>query len=105
MTNCAEEIRHQLSGEWTISEIDSQFNSLNETLRKLPLGGKKSVQVDCAGIGSIDMSGLQLIHVWMECAKMQGVTVELMNTPNCMRQSIRQLGFEQYFTENGSVTA
>ncbi len=97
MADTTSEFRHRLSGEWTISEIDSQFESLNGILQQLSSSQQNILHVDCSTIGSMDMSGLQLLYVWMECAKMQGIGVRLVNQPHGMRQTIRKLGFEHCF--------
>ena len=46
------------------------------------------------------MSGLQLLHVWMELVKMRGVETELLNMPEGMQQTIGRLGLGQSFTDN-----
>ena len=100
MTDGTSEIRHQLSGEWTISEIDTHFDSLNGALQQLSCSRQNILLVDCGTIDSMDMSGLQLLHVWTECAKIQGIGVRLVNQPHCMRQIIQRLGFKESFPES-----
>ena len=97
------ECNHQLSGDWTISGVVSQVNSLSQSLQKLESARNKRIHIDCGRIESIDMSGLQLLHVWMELVKMHGVKTELVNLPDSMQQSINRLGLSQSFTDNYPV--
>ena len=99
MTNCTTETIYHLFGEWTISGVDDQFRVLSETLQEMASGPNKLPHVDCGNICSFDMSGLQLLHVWLECAKMQGIIVQLVNLPDSMQQTIRRLGFGHAFHE------
>lgn len=92
--------KHHLSGDWTIAGVVTQVNDLSRSLQKLSSSTRKSIHIDCARISAIDMSGLQLIHVWMELVKMRGVRTELINLPDNMQQSIQRLGLGQCFTDN-----
>ena len=103
MAKSPTEVKHRVSGDWTISGVESQFGSLNETLQELAADHCKAMQVDCAGIDAIDMSGLQLLHLWMEYAKAQGVGVQLVNLPDCMQQTVHQLGLGPCFSGNSPV--
>lgn len=97
--------RHQLSGDWTISGVVNQVDSLSKSLEKLASASKKRIHIDCGRIDSIDMSGLQLLHVWMELVKMRGIETELLNMPDGMQQTIKRLGFGHSFTDNYPGTA
>lgn len=100
MTTQTADSRHQLSGDWTISGVVNQVNLLSKSLEKLVSASKKRIHVDCGRIDSIDMSGLQLLHVWMELVKMRGIETELLNMPDGMRQTIKRLGLGHSFTDN-----
>ena len=89
-----------LSGDWTISGVVSQIDPLSSYLGKLEVSRKKRIHIDCGRIDSIDMSGLQLLHVWMELVKMRGVEAQLLNLPDDMKQTINRLGLGQSFTDN-----
>ena len=91
--------KHQLSGNWTMSGIVGQLELLTDFLQKLVAVGKRCLHIDCGRIDSIDMSGLQLIHVWIELVKMRGVETRLVNLPENMRQVIRCMGLGQSFQE------
>lgn len=92
--------KHQLSGDWTITGVVNQVDSLSSSLEKLVSERKKRCDIDCGQIKTIDMSGLQLIHIWMECAKMHGVQAQLVNLPEGMQQAIQRLGLQRSFTDN-----
>lgn len=92
--------KFRLSGNWTISGVESQLDSLSHSLIKLDSTSKELVQVDCEQINAIDMSGVQLIHVWMECASERGIHMKLINLPDIMQQTMQQLGFGKCLTDN-----
>lgn len=92
--------KHHLSGDWTISGVVNQVDLLSQSLEKLASTRKKRLCIDCGNIDSIDMSGLQLLHVWMELVKMRGVETKLLNLPDDMQHTIQRLGLGQSFTDN-----
>jgi len=94
------EHEHHLSGDWTIAGVVTQVDALSNSLEKLSGGKNRRLHVDCAKIDCIDMSGLQLLHVWMQCANMRGVQTQLINLPEAMKQIIQRLGLNQSFTDN-----
>ena len=100
MSKRTTEHEHQLSGDWTISGVVTQVDALSTSLEKLAGAKNKKLHVDCAKINCIDMSGLQLLHVWLQCAKMRGVRTQLVNLPTSMQQIIQRLGLNQSFTDN-----
>jgi anti-anti-sigma regulatory factor len=91
---------HHLSGDWTISGVVTQVDLLSQSLEKLTSTSKKRVRIDCGKINAIDMSGLQLLHVWMELVKMRGVEAQLLNLPEDMQHTIHRLGLGHSFTDN-----
>lgn len=91
--------KHHLSGDWTISGVVGQVDLLSQSLKMLTSTNKKRIHIDCGNIDSIDMSGLQLLHVWMELVKMRGVETQLLNLPADMQQAIENLGLVQSFTD------
>ncbi len=94
------EHEHHLSGDWTIAGVITQVEALSHSLEKLSDHQNKRLNVDCAKIDCIDMSGLQLLHVWIQCANMRGVQTQLINLPEAMQQIIQRLGLNQSFTDN-----
>jgi anti-anti-sigma regulatory factor len=100
MTTRTTDTKHHLSGDWTISGVVDQCKQLSRSLKDLESGRKKRLHIDCGKINCIDMSGLQLLHVWMELVKMRGVEAELLNLPDDMQHIIQRLGLGQSFTDN-----
>lgn len=94
------EPRHQLTGDWTIAGVVTQVDTLTDSLQKLASEQHTDLHVDCASINSIDMSGLQLLHVWLQCAKMRGIKTRLINLPEDMQKAIHNLGLHQAFSDS-----
>jgi anti-anti-sigma regulatory factor len=92
--------KHLLAGDWTIAGIVNHVESLSDTLEKHSSTRRKSLHVDCGRINNIDMCGLQLLHVWKNCATMRGLQVRFVNLPDGMQQTIHRLGLGQCFTDN-----
>jgi anti-anti-sigma regulatory factor len=88
----------KLSGHWNLSGVVHQIESL-PTLPQLESGREKLVFIDCGEIRSVDMCGLQLLYVWMQCISLRGVKPELINLPEGMQQTIKQMGLEKCFTD------
>ena len=81
------ESEHNLSGDWTISGVVGQLDLLSSSLNTMESAGKKRVHIDCGKIFAIDMSGLQLLHAWMELAEMRGINAKLINLPDHLHQN------------------
>ena len=92
--------KFHLSGNWTITGVKEQLDSLSHSLINLTSSDNKYVQVDCEKIDSIDMSGVQLLKVWMEYASDRGIQAKLVNLSESMQQTIQQLGFDHCFADN-----
>jgi ABC-type transporter Mla MlaB component len=89
-----------LSGNLThIGVTDNIINSLAISLQKIESEGEKSIRIDCGKVRSADISGLQLLYVWMQCARFRGVEPELVNLPEGLRQSLLSTGLGHCFTE------
>jgi ABC-type transporter Mla MlaB component len=85
-------------GDWNSSGVILKIESLS-TLYQLESGLEKFFSIDCSGIRSVDMSGLQLLHVWMQCVKLRGAKPKLVNIPEGMRQMIRRFRLEKCFAD------
>jgi anti-anti-sigma regulatory factor len=68
------------------------------TLQKLGLAREKFFHIDCGKVRSADFSGLQLLYVWMQCAKFWGVEASLVNLPDRFKKDIEKLGLSNCFT-------
>ena len=81
-----------LQGDLTSSGVThGNIDSLTASLLQLNSGGKK-LRIDCGKIAAADVSGLQLLYVWMQCARFRGVEPELVNLPVSLQQSMQGLG-------------
>ena len=76
-----------------------QLDSLAGILKKLEPNKYKKLHIDCSRINSIDMSGLQLIRVWRECARIRGVESRLSNIPDHMHSTILSVGLGRSFSD------
>jgi len=102
--SCAETTR--LIGDWTISGVVQQVTRLTELEIRSSLPGVPVV-IDCSGIDRIDLSGFQLLYVWLHCMQLNGLHTELVNMPEWMcevqqRQGVAQV-FENVPQERGLV--
>ena len=88
-----------LRGDWTMSGVAENLDSLVLTLNRLESEGEKNIQINCARIEETDTSGLQLLNVWMECARLRGIEPKLVNVTDHMQRAIRKLGFGQSFSD------
>jgi ABC-type transporter Mla MlaB component len=95
----AEGITAQLRGDLTHAGVTNTIvNSLGELLHRIAAGGEKDFRIDCRRIRAIDLSGLQLLYVWMQCARFRGVEPELINIPANLQQAIREMELDHHFT-------
>ena len=92
--------KHYLSGDWTILGVADQMDLLRLSLQKLDPTKKKRIHVDCRKIEAIDMSGLQLIHVWLELVKRRGMEAQLHNLPDHMHHNFHLLRLGQCLTDS-----
>lgn len=88
-----------LEGDWTISEAADNIDSLVHSLEQLESAGQKNLQVDCELIEETDLSGLQLLNVWFECAGQRGIRPKLINVTDGMQRAINELGFSRCFSQ------
>jgi ABC-type transporter Mla MlaB component len=97
MANHTDCIGFKLSGNWNLSGVVHQIESLSN-LHQQKSDLEKQFYVDCSEISSVDMSGLQLLYVWMQCVSFRGVKPELINLPEGMQQAIKRLGLNKCFS-------
>lgn len=83
---------------------DNIINTLSVSLQQVASGGEKILHIDCEKIISADISGLQLLYVWMQCARYRGVEPELINLPKILRKIMRRMGLGHCFTSRTSAT-
>ena len=93
------EHKHELTGDWGITGVVKQLDSLTMTLKKLGPNQNIILHVDCTKINNIDMSGLQLLQVWKECAGIHGVEFRMLNIPDHMHKTIQSVGLGRCFPD------
>lgn len=76
----------------------SIVNTLAASLQKIESVGDKSLRIDCTKVISADFSGLQLLYVWMQCARHRGVEPRLVNLSNALQQAIQSMGIGHCFS-------
>lgn len=78
---------------------DNIVNSLAASLQQVASEGKKNIRIDCGRIRAADISGLQLLYVWMQCARFRGVQPKLVNLSDSLRRWMQGMGIENCFAE------
>lgn len=103
MTICFEGTVVHLQGDLTHSGVTHNIiNSLAVSLQQIESGGEKSIRIDCGGVRSADISGLQLLYVWMQCARFRGVEPELINLPDSLQQTMQKMALGHCFSGNSA---
>ena len=87
----------KLSGRWDSSGVVMQIEALS-SLHQLAFAMEKHCRIDCSEISNVDMTGLQLLHAWLQCISFHGVNHELINLPEGMQQTIKRMGLENSFS-------
>lgn len=80
-----------LEGDWTLSGATQYIDSLVHSLQQIEFGKKRNLHIDCRRVSKADANGLQLLSVWMECARMRGVEPTLVNVPERLRHVMQGL--------------
>ena len=81
-----------LKGDLTFSGMThSSIEALTVSLRQMDCESDKYIRIDCGKIGEADMSGLQLLYVWMQCARFRGVEPHLINIPEYLRSAMHRM--------------
>ena len=88
-----------LQGDLTHSGVtDNIINLLAASMQKIVSGGDKFIHIDCERVRTADISGLQLLYVWMQCARFRGVEPALVNLSDSLLQAMQRMGFDNCFT-------
>jgi len=87
-----------LHGDLTHSGVThSIITLLAASLQRMTAGGRKNIRIDCGRVRTADTSGLQLLYVWMQCARFRGVEPELVNLPDSLQQTMQRMGLGHCF--------
>jgi len=80
-----------MDGDWTLAGAARNLDSLAGLLHRIQAGNEKNLRIDCRNVSKADASGLQVLHVWLECARMRGVEPTLVNVPEKLLNSMQGL--------------
>lgn len=91
MTICMTGTEARLEGDWTLTGVTRNIESLALSLQQLDPENKKNLRVDCGQMQEADISGLQLLNVWIQCVKFRGVEPILVNVPQRLQHAMHIL--------------
>jgi ABC-type transporter Mla MlaB component len=81
-----------LQGDLTLSGMTpNEIKSFAYSLQQIELWDGMDVRIDCRRIRTIDINGLKLIDVWMQCARFMGVKLKLVNLSDSMQNEIQKI--------------
>jgi len=87
-----------LQGDLTHSGVTRNIiNSLASCLHRITAGNEKNIRIDCGKVRAADISGMQLLYVWMQCARFRGVEPELINLPDSLQRAMQRMGIGHCF--------
>lgn len=87
-----------LHGDLTHSGVTQNIiDSLAVSLNNIEPKNEKNIRIDCGKILSADISGLQLLYVWMQCARLRGVESKLVNVSENLQQDMQRMGLSHCF--------
>ena len=81
-----------LEGDWTMTGVADNIDSVLLSLNQLESRGEKSFQINCGQVVETDTCGMQLLNVWVECARLRGIEPKLVNVTDAMQRALRELG-------------
>lgn len=98
MIICIEGTVAHLYGNLAFSGMThGSIDSLVHSLQQIEFGGEKNIRIDCGSIRTVDINGLQLLYVWMQCVRFMGVEPELVNLTDSLRQTLKRMGLGHCF--------
>lgn len=90
MKFCSEGTIAYLQGNLTHSGVTRNIiNSLALFLQQISTDGGKNIRIDCGKILAFDISGMQLLYVWMQCARFKGMEPELVNLSESLQLAMK----------------
>ena len=90
----------RLEGDWTITGATRNVDALTQSLQQFEPGIEANLLIDCGEIQKVDMGGMQLLNVWLQCFRFRGVEPTLVNVPERLRHYMQSLNFKQYLADN-----
>lgn len=105
MTFCMKGPVAHLQGDLTNSGMtQGSIAAMEVSLQQIESRGERNISIDCGKIRAADISGLQLLYVWMQCARFSGVESELVHLSSSLRQAMQRMGLVHCFVGNVAHT-
>lgn len=104
MIICMTGTEARLEGDWTLTGVTRNIDALAQSLQQLEPERKKDLQIDCGLLKIADINGLQLLKVWLQCARHRGMEPILVNVPEKLKHTM-QVMMGPYCTEIYSSAA
>jgi anti-anti-sigma regulatory factor len=82
-----------LTGDWSIAGVVGHIDTLSDVLQQVDKKGNKTIKVDCGQIKSIDVNGLQILKVWLQCARFRGMEPKVVNLSEGLQRIMLVTGF------------
>ena len=82
-----------LTGDWNISGMVGNIDRLANILQEVDERGDKTLKIDCGQIKSVDFDGLQILKVWLQCARFRGLEPRLVNLSEGLQRIMLVTGF------------
>lgn len=93
-----------LEGDWTCTGAEQNIDSLAISLQQLESAQEEVLFIDCGQVQEADVTGLELLQVWLECARIRGVKPTLVNINERLQQIMQDLNFRHGLTLDHSDT-
>ena len=91
MKICMSGTEVSLEGDWTLTGVTRNLDSLALSLQQIEHGSDQQLRIDCGKMKNADISGLQFLNVWLQCVKFRGAEPTLVNVPNRLLHSMQVL--------------
>lgn len=92
-----------LQGNLTYAAVSRHgIDSLTDFFRMLESRGVTCLRIDCGRVRDADIGGVQMLYVWMQCARIRGMESVLVNLPDMLHATLRRLGLDTCFQQVAS---
>lgn len=94
----------RLEGDWTLSALAINLDSLAHSLQQIDSADNKPLRIDCGQMKDADLAGLQLLNVWVQCTQFRGMEPFLVNVPDKLRNPMNVLLGQRIIDNNEDLT-
>jgi len=93
-----------LVGNWSLAGVtQNNLDSLSTALCLINPSQARKLQIDCRQVDAIDVTGRQILNVWMHCVRLRGVEPEMVIPFNNLRHIFKNLGLRcRYMSRNAA---